>query len=128
MMIILSVSNTIFENVIETPSNRKTLAGISNVMFLTNTINQFLSRKSNRDNLIEFFKIELLNSIFNRSSNSKSPSDRTVLRFANVFTKVVFSKTTIFENRVLSYCRFQSFTFHTFVCSIKYYLLYPIQL
>ena len=31
-------------------------------------------------------------------------------------------------SRVISYCRFQSFTFHTFVCSIKYYLLYPIQL
>ena len=34
----------------------------------------------------------------------------------------------LYINGDLSYCRFQSFTFHTFVCSIKYYLLYPIQL
>ena len=63
-------------------------------MFLTNTINQFLSRQSNLHNLIILLEVQLLDSILNWHCGSESPSDRTVLRLTDVLTKSILLQTT----------------------------------
>ena len=69
-------------------------------MLLTDAVNQLLSGESDLDDLVVLLEVHLLDGVLNGHGGGESPSDRAVLRLADVLAEGVLLQTTLTEHIV----------------------------
>ena len=88
----LTVGDSVLENIIESPSDRQTVAHLSgDSVLLADAVNQLMSGESDLHDMLVRREVESIVEAIDCVGHDESPRHSAVMRLADVLTKSVFS-------------------------------------